>query len=98
MTKPNRVIAALFTVIAVLVMLSSSIFLIEHADHDCAGADCPVCEQLYHCAQNLKSLAATAAIALSAVGFAVVSPVAPCGNMYAGVPCTPVLLKVKHSN
>ena len=98
MTKPNRVIAALFTVIAVLVMLSSSIFLIEHADHDCAGADCPICEQLYNCAQNLKNLAAAGVIALSAAVFAVVSPAAPCGNMYAGVPCTPVLLNVKLSN
>ena len=98
MMKPKRVIAVLFTVIAVLVMLSSSIFLIEHANHDCAGVDCPICEQLYHCAQNLKSLAAAAAIALFAAVFAVVSRAALYRKAHDGVSQTPVLLKVKLSN
>ncbi len=98
MMKRERVIAALFTGIAVLVMLSSSIFLIEHADHDCTGADCLICAQLYRCAQNLKSLAAAAAIVLSAGGFVVVSRVALYRKTHDGVSQTPVLLKVKLSN
>lgn len=73
MVKQARIVAAVFAFAAVLVVLSSSIFLIEHANHDCTGVDCPVCEQLYHCAQNLKIFTTAEVIALSAAGFTVVS-------------------------
>ena len=78
MTNHSRIAAAALAAITILVVLSSSVFIIEHADHDCTGEDCPICEQLYACAQNLKNLAAAVAVvmAMIAFGFAVVTSVA----------------------
>ena len=98
MTMKARAIATVFALVAVLVMLSSSIFLIEHAEHDCAGADCPICEQLYACAQSLRNLAAAGAVVLTVAGFATVSCAALCPDVFVGAPQTPVQLKVKLSN
>ena len=98
MTKKNRIVASILAVIAVVVMLSSSLFIIEPADHDCVGEDCPVCEQLYSCAQNLKNLSVALLVAASTVALAF----SLCGDMKwltpVFAPHTPVLLKVKLSN
>ena len=98
MPMKARFSAAVFAFVTVLTVLSSSIFLIEHADHDCAGADCPVCEQLYACAQNLKNLTAAVmtVMVMIALRFAVYVGVGQAKYAYA--PHAPVNLKVKFSN
>ena len=98
MAKRRHMIAAAFALVAVLAVLSSSIFLIEHAEHDCAGADCPICEQLYACAQSLRNLAAAGTVVLTVAGFAAVSCAALCPDVFVAALQTPVLLKVKLSN
>ena len=97
MTKKN-IAALILAVIAVAVMLSSSLFIIEHADHDCIGEDCPICEQLYSCAQNLKNLSVALLVAASIVTltFSLCNGMRRLASVYA--PRTPVLLKVKLSN
>lgn len=98
MTKGNRIVAAVLAVIAVVVMLSSALFIVNHADHDCIGEDCPVCEQLDSCAQNLRNLS----VALLAAASVVALAFSLCGGIKrlspVCAPCTPVLLKVKLSN
>ncbi len=97
MTK-KRILAAVLTALVLAVMLSSSLFIIEHADHDCTGEDCPICQQIYLCTQTLKTLsiaviAATVFFALAALLHITIRQTeAVC------VPHTPVSLKVKFTN
>ena len=99
MTGRKRIIAAALAAFAAFLVLSSSVFLIEHADHDCTGEGCPVCERLCACVQNLKNLAAAAIVALAAVVvFAAVLRICAGGSLSAHAPRTPVALKVKLSD
>ncbi len=99
MTKRYRIAAAALAAAAALVMLSSSLFILEHAHHDCTGEDCPVCERLFCCAQNLKNLSAAAVTAAVVIAAALVrcaaigAPVSVCC-----APSTPVAWKVKLSD
>ncbi len=98
MTRQRQIIAAWLAAVAVLVVLSSSAFILSHADHDCSGEDCPICEQLYACTQNLKNLAAALAAAAAVITLVVFLRTV---LRYAQADCiqnTPVHLKVKLSN
>ena len=76
----------------------SALFVVSHADHDCTGEDCPICQQIYLCTQTLKTLsiaviAATVFFALAALLHITIRQTeAVC------VPHTPVSLKVKLTN
>ena len=98
MKQRNQVSAAVLAALFSVVVLFSSVFIIEHADHDCVGENCPICEQLYSCAQNLKNLSVSLLVAASTVALAF----SLCGGMKWLTPVfalhTPVLLKVKLSN
>lgn len=98
MTQQKRILALLLSIAVILFLLSSSAFIVTHADHDCVGENCPVCEQLYSCAQNLKNLSVSLLVAASTVALAF----SLCGGMKWLTPVfalhTPVLLKVKLSN
>ena len=97
MTK-KRVMAAVLAALILVVMLSSSLFIIEHADHDCTGEDCPICEQIYLCTQTLKTL--SAAVMATCVFFllAALLQIRIRQVEAACVSHTPVSLKVKLSN
>ena len=47
MTKRRRITAAIITVLFVVTVLLSFDFITQNHDHDCTGADCPVCAVLY---------------------------------------------------
>ena len=94
----KRILTVALAVLVFVAMLSSSLFIIEHADHNCTGEDCPICEQICLCTQTLKtlSLAVMAAVvffALSALLHISIRQVET-----ACVPHTPVSLKVKLTN
>ncbi len=98
MTGKTRITAAVLAALVALVALSSVVFMISHAEHDCAGEDCPVCAQLYACAQNLKHLAAAAGVVFAVVVFAAVLRMLADGKAGVYAPRTPVALKVKLSD
>ena len=98
MTKQRRIFAVVLAALAVLIVLSASVFMIEHAGHECVGEDCPICAQIYACAENLKNLAAVAAVVFAAAAFAAALRVCADGELPVYVPRTPVSLKVKLSN
>ena len=98
MTNRSRIAAAVLAAITILVVLSSSIFIIEHADHNCTGEDCPICEQLCACAQNLKNLTTVAVTVMVIIAFRFALQAVIGQAKYAYVPYTPVYLKVKLSN
>lgn len=98
MEKTKRILAMLMAVAIFAVMLSSALFLVEEADHDCIGDGCQICFQMNVCRGILKSL--SLAIHAAVAAFAVVYIL--CGNFW---PCeestghvTLVTLKVKLSD
>ena len=67
MQKRNCITAAVLAVLFALTILTSSIFIIEHAEHDCTGDGCEICEEILICATALKTLSYVSATAIVAV-------------------------------
>lgn len=97
MTK-KRILTAVLTALVLVVMLSSSLFIIEHADHDCTGEDCQICQQIYLCTQTLKTLSLAVIAAAVLYVFSAILSITIKQIETACVPHTPVSLKVKLSN
>jgi hypothetical protein len=55
-SNKNRFLAAVMGLIFCFVILSSSCFIIAHADHDCSGEDCVVCMELSQCRNTISAL------------------------------------------
>lgn len=51
----------------VLVLLFSVCYIVEHADHECTGEDCPICLVMEQCGNNLKTVGTAIMIACVAV-------------------------------
>ena len=98
MTKRERIVAAVLAALAVLVMLSSAFFIVAHAEHDCAGEDCPICEQLCACVKSFQRFTITVLVAAAAVALTCACDIRLGGKVCAFAPSTPILLKVKLSN
>lgn len=64
----RKITAWVAAVATVFVMLFSSLYIVEHSDHECGGADCPICAVMAQCSNNLKT-----------IGLAVVVVAAMCG-------------------
>ena len=94
----RRVMSAVLAALVLVVLLSSSLFIIDHADHDCIGEDCPICGQIYLCTQTLKtlSLAVIAAAVFYAFSALLSITIRQAETIY--VQPTPVSLKVKLTN
>lgn len=97
MTKRERIVAAVLAALAVLVMLSSAFFIVAHAEHDCEGEDCPICEQLCACVKSFQRFTITVLVA-AAVALTCACDIRLGGKVCAFAPSTPILLKVKLSN
>lgn len=54
----RRITAMAALVATVLVMLFSTVFLAEHADHNCTDAHCHICMVMDQCSNNLKTIGA----------------------------------------
>ncbi len=52
--KKNRVIALVVLASVLFVVLFSSFYIAEEADHECSGASCPVCAMIQQCADNIR--------------------------------------------
>lgn len=64
----SRFAAAFTASMILLVILCSSIFIIEHSEHNCKGNDCTICIELEQCRSNFHILGtAASAIALAAI-------------------------------
>ncbi len=98
MTKRERIAAAVLALLAVFVMLSSAFFIIAHADHDCTGEDCPICEQICACVKGFRRFALAALTALVIVALVYACNIRLGGKACAFAPSSPILLKVKLSN
>ena len=55
MTQEKRIIKMLVSVLMVLVVLSSALFIAVEAGHDCTGAGCAVCRQISAVEDTLRA-------------------------------------------
>ncbi|ENZ05313.1 hypothetical protein [Enterocloster clostridioformis] len=55
-TKKQKTLAFLTCATFILVALFSILFIVEEADHDCTGENCPVCACIHQAEQTLKQL------------------------------------------
>lgn len=97
MTK-KRIMAVILTALVLIVMVSSSLYIAEHADHDCTGEDCSICQQIYLCTQTLKTLSLAVIAAAVFYAFSALLSITIRQVETACVPHTPVSLKVKLTN
>lgn len=98
MTKKTRIAAAMLAALVVFVMLFSASFIVAHADHDCEGENCPICEQLCACVKSFQRFAFAALIASAAVALVYACDIRFGGKTFSFAPSTLILLKVKLSN
>ncbi len=71
-TKLKRISAWIALAAVVFVVLFSVLYTLKHADHECTGAECPVCAVMAQCSKNIKSIG-TIVVALAAAFFLCIS-------------------------
>lgn len=59
-SRKTKITAALTALIIMLVIICSSIFIIEHIDHKCTGSDCTVCREIVQFRSNMSMSGTTA--------------------------------------
>ena len=86
-------IAAVLAVLVLLALAVSLSYLVCEADHDCTGADCPICALLAVCGRLLRALG----LALGLTVLGLLGRAAPLAEERRMVLCalTPVRLRVK---
>lgn len=98
MEKKKRIAAAFLAVTILLVLLFSAAFIAAEADHDCAGENCPICDQIAACQNILK----TFSLAVCIAAFPAVFSYTLCRGSFACADVIPrntlVSLKVKLTN
>jgi len=93
----RRLSALLLAAVLLILLVSTALLAAAHTDHDCAVADCPVCQTLAAAVCTLKLLLAATLPAVLAAARAARCRTADA-LVPAAVPRTPVRLKVKLSN
>ena len=58
----KKMLTALMTVILVMSVFVSLVYVIEEADHECSGNDCPVCMTLSICRRNIQGIVTITAV------------------------------------
>ena len=94
-TKRKRLVSLVLAISVFFAMTCSVFYIATEANHDCTGADCPVCHQISVCEGMLKNLSS----AVCAAAFTAMAAYALCASIVprtgACRPITPVALKVK---
>lgn len=68
----KRLISYIVIVMTLLVMLSSFLFIVEHADHHCTNQDCPICATINQCVNNIQQMGLGTAVTAVTIVVAVV--------------------------
>lgn len=76
-TNKQRLITAFICAVIIFVPFLSSIYIVSEANHDCTGADCPICACIQQYEHQLKQLGTgkTVKTAAAAAEFFVVAVV-----------------------
>ena len=98
MEKKKRIAAAFLAVTILLVLLFSAAFIAAEADHDCAGENCPLCDQI----TVFKKIRNAFSLAVCIAAFPAVFSYTLCRGSFACADAIPrntlVSLKVKLTN
>ncbi len=93
--KTIRIAAGIIALMVLLFVLSSALYIVVEADHDCAGEDCQICACIEQCEQVIRHIGESLAV-LTAVLIPVISAVVAVAFAARFVPCaTPVSQKVR---
>lgn len=98
MKKRNRIIALLLAVIVLFIMASSLVIVAAEADHECCGEDCPICEIIAICENNIKGLSLILVFVSLMVALALPGAFIRETRKFRYQSQTPVSLKVKLTN
>lgn len=98
MQKRSRMTAAVLAALFVLFVMTASAFIIKHADHDCTGDGCEICEEILIYTTVLKTLSHVSAAMTVAVAAKFCLDDVQDGECPVLVLRTPVSLRVKLSN
>ncbi|MEA4964636.1 MAG: AraC family transcriptional regulator [Oscillospiraceae bacterium] len=96
--KCRRIAAFVCCLLFCFVMAFSAFFLAAEADHDCTGADCPICAEMQVCANLLHTAALVAAALVVCAIFLAFSGLLSCAYDAKLGPFTLVSLKIKLSD
>lgn len=89
----NRILSIVAILATLFVVLLSSEYLVEHAAHKCVGAECPVCETMLQCANNIKTVGTAVSVAVVVyIAFAVMKS---ADTFYSCEVVTPSLISQK---
>lgn len=61
--KRKRIIVIILTVLFLLSLIFTSLYVYANAEHECIGEGCPVCAEIQSCEDFLKSAAAAMTVA-----------------------------------
>ncbi len=98
MKKRNRIIALLLAVIFLFIMAFSLVIVAAEADHECCGEDCPICEIIAICENNIKGLSLILVFVSLMVALALLGAFIRETRKLRYQSQTPVSLKVKLTN
>lgn len=98
MKKRNRIIALLLAVIFLFIMAFSLVIVAAEADHECCGEDCPICEIIAICENNIKGLSMILVFVSLMVALALLGAFIRETRKLRYQSQTPVSLKVKLTN
>lgn len=98
MKNRNRIIALLLAVIVLFVMAFSLAVVAAEADHECCGEDCPICEIIAICENNIKGLSLILVFVSLMVALALMRTFLRDTRAFHCQSQTPVSLKVKLTN
>lgn len=59
MTRKHRIVAMLICICFVLISAFSLLYVLQEAQHDCIGNNCPVCAFLHVVSERLRTLSLT---------------------------------------
>lgn len=98
MKKRNRIIALLLAVIVLFIMAFSLVIVAAEANHECCGENCPICEIIAICENNIKGLSLILVFVSLMVALALMRTFLRDTRAFLCQSQTPVSLKVKLTN
>ena len=55
-TKKKRIFSVAVCILFLFVIFASLFYIVEEADHQCTGEECPVCANIHQVGQTLRNL------------------------------------------
>lgn len=97
-TKRNRIIALALAAVVLFVMAFSLFVVAAEAGHHCHREDCPICELVVVCENNIRLMSSVLIFVLLIIALTLMRAFISDTLNHVYQPLTPVSLKVKLTN